>query len=107
MPTLASSMLSRRYRKPQSLQALTFYHIYNIRHTRKHSLTEFIAFTVWMVWIERFFPAYDGDARDRSTCKRRFNNMQGDGWHKCIWKAVVIQKMDRKRIADSRIPDSL
>ncbi len=47
-----------------------------------------------MVVAERvgFEPAY----------KRTFNNMQGDGWHKSTWKAVLDQQTDCKRIADSR-----
>ena len=34
-----------------------------------------------------------------SAQKRKFNNMQGHGWHESTWKAVEVRLTDRKRIA--------
>jgi len=35
-----------------------------------------------------------------SAQKRKFDNMQGHGWHESTWKAVLSQQTDCKWIAD-------
>jgi len=39
-----------------------------------------------------------------SAQKRKFNNMQGYGWHESARKAVVNRLTDRKRIAEKVSP---
>jgi hypothetical protein len=35
-----------------------------------------------------------------STRKPKFNNIQGHGWHRSTWKAMVERQTDRERIAE-------